>query len=128
MLTPDDFKHALSGVPEDEIERVIRNVLAIAARHAPAIKTDAFKADTDKVDALKAILEKAVLYEVRSANGTIQTESAGQFSHTINTQMPQSSLYFSPQQVEELKRLGAIPIAHGFYSIPLTTVENDGVW
>lgn len=127
MLTPDDFKHALPGVPEAELERVIKNVLAMAARYAPAINTTAFLADEPKVAIVRAIAEKAVIYEVKSGNGTESQESAGPFSRTVNTQMPQSSLYFSPQQIEELKRLGAVPVAQGFYSVPLT-VSDNGRW
>lgn len=127
MLTPDDFKHALPGVPEAEIDRVINNVMAMAVRFAPAIKTPAFLANDSKVAAVRAIVSKAVVYEIKSGNGTVSQESAGAFSHTINSQMPQSSLYFSPQQIAELKSLGAVSIPQGFYSVPLS-VAPDGVW
>lgn len=120
MLTADDFQYALSGVPVEEVERVITNVEAMAARFAPVIKTAAFQQDETKVAILKAIVSKAVIYEIKSGNGSVASESAGGFSHTVNTTMPQSSLYFSPQQIAELKSLGAFPVAQGMYSMQLT--------
>lgn len=121
-MQPHDFQSALPEADDDELVNVIKAVEAMANHFAPCIASG--NLDAGKAAVVDAIVRKAVIYEMQSRNGTVSTESAGPFSRTLDTTNVKSSLYFSPQQIAELRSLCTVTAGHGMYSIGLTTTDR----
>ena len=109
-VQPSDFAAALPTVDPTRLDEVIADVEAMAALFAPGIKSAAFKADDEKMTALKAILRASVIYQCEPVN---------------DGDRPKSPTVLSPTQIEALRALSRGNVAvSGFYTLRLGTPDT----
>lgn len=128
-IAPTDLAEALPGVSTARLAEVIADAEAFALGFAPCIASAAFLADVPKMARLKAILRAAIVYDVQSASGAAQQQTAGPFSFATDTRTPRSGVMFSPSQIAELKALcsGTVRL-DGVYTIGFGVPDTLPRW
>lgn len=99
-ITVDDLRPFAPGIDEAKALAMIEDALALAARVAPCILTDAFEHD----GAAKAILRGAILRWNDTGTGAVTQQAAGPFSQTIDTRQDRKSLFW-PSEIKQLQEL-----------------------
>ena len=120
FIEPSDLAASLPDVDPVRLDEVIADAVAFARVYAPCIDSDAFKANAAKVAALKAILRKAIVYDIEAGSGAVTQQTAGPFSQSVDTTQRASSTFFSKAQQDALRALcrGNTAVS-GVYTIAL---------
>lgn len=125
FIKPSDLAASLPDVDATRLDEVIADAEAFAKVKAPGIKTEAFQSDADKMAVVKAVLRSAIVYHVETADGRVQTQTAGPFSQTNDTRSPRSSVILSPAQIDTLRELtrGTVAVS-GVYTVSLGSPDT----
>lgn len=128
IITVEDLRSSLPGRTDEEIQQFADEAEALAAAYAPCLFAPGFDrsspVNAHRVASLKAILRRAIAYDVAAGSGAVTTTSvrADAFSkdQQIDNRQRQSGMLFSPMQVEALRRLCPPKVRDlGSYSVPL---------
>lgn len=115
LLTIEEIQQALPELSDEEATNLITDVEAVAAVYAPCITSPTFPYKA----AAKAIIKKAIVYDVESKEDHVKREVMGPFQ-TEYTTHSRSGTFFSKSQIETLQSLCA-SATPGMYSIGVTT-------
>jgi hypothetical protein len=110
-LTTEDLL-PFAAIEETKAQAMIDDALALAARVAPCILTDAFEYGA----AAKAILRGAILRWNDSGSGALQAQAAGPFSQTLDTRQQRRGMFW-PSEIEALQNLCKGDETSGAFSI-----------
>lgn len=128
LLTVEDLAIALPNVPNDRLQELIVDAEAIAAVYAPCITSPTFKYKS----AAKAIIKKAIVYEIESAEDSNNVARQATGPHSVEYKTPtRSGAYYSKSQIETLQRLCATARAGAMQSIQLESATGPsahGTW
>lgn len=106
-LKAEDLAFALPDQTPAEIEARIEQAWVLAIMHAPCLDDALLLADEGKQAVLRAILSRAIAYDVKAGERRLKGESVGPYNAQYETESgPRSSaLLFSSDQVAALKEL-----------------------
>jgi hypothetical protein len=114
LLTVEEMTGYLPGLTPEEVAQLIVDAEAIASVYAPCIKHPAFR----HKDAARAIIRKAIVYDVESQNANRQSVTTGPY--TVSNFAPtRSGTFYSPSQIEALRTLCPQASTAGMYSVQL---------
>lgn len=115
LITVEEIQQSLPELSDEQALSLITDVEAVAAVHAPCITSPTFPYKA----AAKAIIKKAIEYDVLSKEDHVKREVMGPYQTEYQTHS-RSGAYFSKSQIEMLKSLCA-SATPGMYSIGVTT-------
>lgn len=98
-ITPADLA-PFAQIDPEKAQAMIDDALALAARVAPCINDTAFEYD----DAAKAILRGAILRWNEAGTGSVQYQTGGPYSVSIDTKQPRRGMFW-PSEISELAAL-----------------------
>lgn len=128
IISIQDLRSSLPGRTDEELQQFADEAEALAAAYAPCMFAASFDAqapaNAQRVASFKAILRRAVSYDVAAGTGAVTTTSvrADAFSkdQQIDNRQRQSGMLFSPLQIDALRRLCPPKVRDlGSYSVPL---------
>jgi hypothetical protein len=99
VITPDDLA-PFATIEPAKAQAMIEDALALAARVAPCINDPEFMYD----DAAKAILRGAILRWNEAGTGSVQYQTAGAYSVSVDTKQPRRSMFW-PSEITDLQQL-----------------------
>jgi hypothetical protein len=115
-IVPADLEPFAPGIDPVKAQAMIDDALAMAARVAPCILTDAFEHGA----AAKAVLRAAILRWNEAGTGAVQQQTTGPFSMSLDTRTPRRSLFW-PSELDSLRELCKTSDNEGAFSIDTLT-------
>lgn len=120
ILSVDDLTPFVPDMERIKGQAMIEDALALAARVAPCVPTDAFTEDgvddpvgagAARVAAAKAIIRGAVLRWHEAGTGAFQSKTTGPFGETYDTRQTRRGMFW-PSEIEMLQELCAAASAN----------------
>ena len=105
FLTPDDLA-AFADIDPAKAAAMIEDAEAMAVLAAPCITDEEFRADPQRVAAVRSILRGAVLRWHEAGTGAVVQESTGPFSRTVDTKTARKGMFW-PDEISQLRDLCA---------------------
>ena len=105
FLVPDDLA-AFADIDPARAGAMIEDAEAMAVLAAPCITDEGFRADPQRVAAVRSILRGAVLRWHEAGTGAVVQESTGPFSRTVDTKTARKGMFW-PDEISQLRDLCA---------------------
>ena len=121
LLTPEDFvdEPLVQDMKTGELQSLIDSAEAIARDlYVPRLHHDSFP----RKEGAKALIKKAILYDVENRGKKAQSESAGSFQRT-HFQPSRRGTFFSADQVKALLALNVRRGLPGVYTMGVSRRE-----
>lgn len=116
LIEPSDLAASLPGLSPERASELCADANAEALLAAPCLAT---LTDATKLASAKAILRRAIRYEVESG-GSVQTQTTGPHSVTVAPSARRAPRLLAPLQVADLRALCSAPaVLPQAYSVPL---------
>lgn len=118
LLSPSDFENvpAVQDMTTGELQERIESAEAIARDlYVPMLHDERFT----RKEGAKAIIKKAIIYDVENEGKRAQTESAGSYQRSFHPPA-RSGTFYSPSQVKALLALNIKRGLPGVYTMQLT--------